>query len=270
MDNTRNTAITKKELIEYIKSLGVEVNTVTKAGGNRGFYKEGRIDISRLLDDYSAVRALIHEYAHYVSSKFDKKIENLEIIFRAEDDKLRPELLKVTAYVDKNALCSALFEERAKLKKSIKELTALIRERYPHFKPNEELKEFKRYTLWSDAGYLEKYDKVKLHSWFSHKIYSISTVKSDFPNMPEVFVHYIKLRSKQRRRAKITRRISKLNKYYSDPSELFARFIEGLYIDADKVKELAPYAYERFMELYNRDYYSGLKKVFSIAGVELL
>lgn len=269
MDNSRNRTLVKKELIEHITSLGVQVNTGTKARGARGTFREGRIDISRILDDDAAIKTLVHEFAHYVSFNLDKKMNDFNIIFKLDNAQLRDELSKVTAYVDKNSLCNELRTEQIKLRKGIKNLTKLIREKYPDFKQNGELKEFKRYTRWSDASYLERYDRVKLHSWFSHKIYSVSNVKNDFPNMPDVFVHYLKLRSKLRRNASISRRIAKLKKYYAGTNELFARFIEGLYIDSQKIKEMAPYTYSHFLELYNTDYYNGLKKVFDIVGVEL-
>lgn len=162
-----------------------------------------------------------------------------------------------------------MYDEREKLKVSIKKLTTEIRKVYPDFKPSEEFKPFKKYTRWSDASYLEKYDRVKVHSWFSHKVYSISNIKTDFPEMPDVFINYIRLRSKQRKRAKISRRITKLGKYYSEPCELFARFIEGLYLDLGVVTEIAPYTYSKFKLLYDEDYYFGLKHVFSILGVNL-
>ncbi|MCD8378275.1 MAG: hypothetical protein LUB59_05755 [Candidatus Gastranaerophilales bacterium] len=269
MASTRNKTIIKKELVKYITSLGLKVNTLTKARGNKGFFKENRIDVSRNLDDAACIKTLIHEYAHFVNYRLDKKIKSLEVIFKSDDKILHDELLSVTGYVDENSQCRTLYIEREKLKKVIKDLTTEIRKSYPKFKPNEPLKEFRRYARWSDAKYLEKYDRVKIHSWFSEKIYSISTVKKDIPDLPQVFIDYIKLKSKIRQRTKITRRISKLNRYYSEPCELFARFVEGLYLNADKIKYMAPNAYGNFMELYKKDYYYGLKRVFSIAGTEL-
>ena len=77
------------------------------------------------------------------------------------------------------------------------------------------------------------------------------------------------LKSKQRKRARITSRISKLNKYYSKPTELFARFIEGLYLDTNVVKELAPQSYARFVKLYSNGYYENLEHVFDIVGIKV-
>ncbi|MCM1265939.1 MAG: hypothetical protein NC200_07045, partial [Candidatus Gastranaerophilales bacterium] len=141
---------------------------------------------------------------------------------------------------------------------------------YPDFKSSEEFKPFKRYAKWSNVSYLEKYDRVKLQSWFSHRLYSIANVRKDFPNIPDEFVDYLKLRSHQRKRAKISRRITKLNKYYAEPCELFARFIEGIYLDIENVKLLAPRAFEQFSLLYSGNYYKGLQDVFSILDIKII
>lgn len=264
---SRNETLIKSELIRYISSLGLTVNTVTKARGNKGFFKEGRIDVSKTLDDSSAIRTLIHEYAHYINYKFDKTLSSLSPVFGDESENIKDELLEVTKFVDENALCQKLNAENDSLKNEIKILTDKVQKEYPDFSANSELKEFKKYSRWSNIGYLEKYDKVKIHSITSSKVYSIDTIKEDFPDMPEVFVDYLKLKSKQRRRNKILRRISKLNKYYSEPCELFARFIEGIYIDINKVKELAPSAYEAFLKLFNKNYYHGLREILSIVKI---
>lgn len=271
MVSTRNetTAIIKNELIEYLVSIGLDIHTSTKARGNNGFFRNGRIDVSKKLDDYSGIRVLLHEYAHYIHFLKDEKFKNSYVLFDCEIEEFEDELLCVTNFVDENSLCKTLIKEREKVKKSIKNLTASIRNVYPKFSPSEELKQFKRYAMWSNLGYLEKHDRVKLISWFNPKVYSIANVRKDFPNIPDVFVDYLKLRSKQRKRARITRKISRLNKYYSNPSELFARFIEGLFVDGEMVKELAPKTYERFCELYVDGYYKELEPVFNIIGVKL-
>lgn len=268
MVDARNKTIIKTELIEYLKNIGLDIHTTTKARGNNGFFKNGRIDVSKKLDDYSAIRVLLHEYAHYINFLMDEKFKNADILFDCDIENFEDELLCVTNFVDENSLCKTLIAEREKIKKSIKNLTAGIRDVYPKFNPSEDLKQFKRYAMWSNLGYLEKYDRVKLISWFSPKTYSIANVRKDFPNIPDVFVNYLTLKSKQRKRARITSRISKLNKYYSNPSELFARFIEGLYVDKNMVEMLAPNTYQRFRILYYAGYYQGLKPVFDIVGID--
>ena len=267
MASTRNATLIKSELIRYISSLGIVVNTVTKARGNRGFFKEGRIDVSKTLDDESALRTLIHEFAHYINYKLDKKLKHLDVLFGEDSETIRDELLEVTLFVDENAHCKKLNAEREKLKFEIKTLADSIKNTYPKFSLSEDFKEFKRYSRFSDVRYLEKYDRVKIQNLFSAKIYSLSTVKRDFPDISEPFVSYLKLKSKQRRRAKISRKIGRLNKYYNEPCELFARFVEGIYLDIDTVKNIAPYAFEKFMELYNNNKYEGLRELFSIIGI---
>lgn len=259
----------KKQLVKYLSSIGLEIHTTTKARGNKGFFRNGRIDVSKNLDDHSAIKTILHEFAHYLNFLKDEKFKNSYIIFDKEFDEFEEELICVTNFVDENSLCKKLLDEREKVKKSIKKLTASIRSEYPNFSPCEEFKPFKRFARWSNVSYLEKYDRVRLFSWFSHKTFSIANVKNDFPNIPDVFVDYLNLKSKQRKRARITSRISKLNKYYSKPTELFARFIEGLFLDIDMVKELAPQSYARFVELYSNGYYENLEYVFDIVGIKV-
>lgn len=261
---TRNSALIKAELIRYISSLGIEVNTVTKARGNKGFFKVGRIDVSKNLDDYNAIRVLVHEFAHYINYNIDSSLNNLEVLFGYDNKKLRNELISVTELVDKHALCSKLTIERDKLSTEIKSLADNIKSEYPDFSLTSNFKEFRRYSRFSDIAYLEKYDRVKVNNMLSSKIYSISTLKQDFPDIKDEFVAYLTLKSKQRKRAKISRRINKLTKYYNEPCELFARFIEGMFIDIDMVKNIAPTAFEQFLSLYNKNHYKGLREVFSI------
>lgn len=266
---SRNKTLIKNELIRYISSLGIDVNTITKARGNKGFFKEGRIDVSKSLDDDNSVMVLVHEFAHFINFKLDNTLKDFKILFEDDSDIIKDELLSVTIFVDENALCRKLNSERDKLNTSIKSLTDKIKLTYPNFSRSEEFKEFKKFSRWSDISYLEKYDRVKIHNLFSSKIYSLSTIKKDFPDTPEVFIDYLKLKSQQRKRAKISRKISRMNKYYNAPSELFARFIEGLYLDIETVKELAPNTYSRFIDLYNKNHYDGLRELFSILGIIL-
>lgn len=269
MVSTRNEAIIKTELIDYLCKQGLDVRTSTKARGNKGFFREGRIDVSKTLDDNSSIKVILHEYAHYVNFLLDTKFKEPRVLFNTEPEQFYDELISVTNFVDTTSLCEPLILERKKINKTIKVLTGKIRTIHPKFNPNGEFKQFKRYAMWSNLGYLEKYDRVKLLNWFSAKTYSITNVRKDFPNIPDVFVDYLQLRSKQRRRARITRKISKLNKYYTSPTELFARFVEGMYVDMDMVRALAPMAYSRFLELYQNGYYGNLAEVFEIIGVEV-
>ena len=127
-------------------------------------------------------------------------------------------------------------------------------------------KEFDKYIKKSNAKYLLKYDRVKILSGFWRKRYqilSVNTIENDFPDMPEAFAAYIRLRSCQRKQKRISSRINKLQKYYKRPTELFARLIEGLYIDKEWVCAIAPYSTECFYRLLDEGYYNQLKYVIS-------
>lgn len=85
--------------------------------------------------------------------------------------------------------------------------------------------------------------------------YSIETIDSDFPQLSTPVRDYIRLKSAQRNLKRISSRLTKLNSYYKRPSELFARFVEALFADTNKVTELAPYTYLVFCkELANNRY----------------
>ena len=43
--------LTKRNLVAFLKDLGIEVKTNTKARGNQGLYQKNRIDISRGLKE---------------------------------------------------------------------------------------------------------------------------------------------------------------------------------------------------------------------------
>ena len=60
-----------------------------------------------------------------------------------------------------------------------------------------------------------------------------------------------------------------MTKYYKEPTELFARFVEGLYTDKEEVISLAPYTYNKFKELFLQGYYSPLNKLFEIVNIIL-
>jgi len=82
--------------------------------------------------------------------------------------------------------------------------------------------------------------------------------------MPKAFCACIRLKSAQKKQARISARMNRLNKYYAKPTELFARFVEGLYIDEARTQACAPHATQRFLELLESGYYLELKHVFEI------
>ena len=181
---------------------------------------------------------------------------------------IEKELLQVTNFVDKNSHMTKLFEHKAQVKKRIKELETQIKEDYPKFMRSKKFKEFDKYIKKSKAKYLLKYDRVKFVSPHIFKmlrkveILSIDNLERDFPDMPIAFCAYIRLKSAQKKQARISTRINKLNKYYSKPTELFARLVEGLCLDPEKTCTLAPHSTQRFFKLLEEGYYFELKEVF--------
>ena len=85
--------------------------------------------------------------------------------------------------------------------------------------------------------------------------------------MPQAFCAYIRLRSAMRKQARITARMSKYKKYYERPTELFARFVEGLYLDKDWTEALAPVTAAIFYELLENGHFMELETVLDMTGV---
>ena len=258
-----------KEFIKYLKSIGLEVNTTTKARGNQGFYLHNRIDISKNIAPERLIPTLLHEFAHYIHSKIEPFMEKsggtIEKIFDDNDSKFyKDELLEVTKFVDNNSRCEKLKEHRKIIKSKISDYEQIIKEKYPKFQRSKKFCEFDKYIKGSNAKYLLKYDRVKLVTRGLNRkteIYSIDNIENDFCDMPKEFAAYIRLKSCQRRQSRVSSKINRMNKYYSRPTELFARFVEGLYINSAQVQKLAPNCYKRFYELLNCGYYKELHEV---------
>jgi len=261
------------ELINYFESLGLDVHTSTKARGHLGFFLNGRIDISKNTPQDRIIPTLIHEFSHYIHSKIEKNIAKnggtLQKIFNTNKN-IEDELFKVTNFVDEHSKCEKLLTHKNIVIKNIKNLDEQIKKEFPNFKRSKPFKEFNKGIKGTNLKYLLKYDKVRIMPWFlfgKEEVLSISTLEKDFPNLKPAFVDYIRLKSYSRKQNRISARISKLQKYYKRPTELFARFTEGLYIDKNKVKELAPFAYKRFFELLDSGYYQELKNIFEILEI---
>lgn len=258
-----------KELIRYFKSLGIEVHTTTKARGHQGFFLKNRIDISKNIPENRIVPTLLHEFAHYIHAKIEpdmyKNGGSLQILFKTDNQTYLNELIKVTNFVDPNSMCVKLFEHKDRVKQKIKDLENIIKLDFPKFMRSKDFKEFDKYIKRSDARYLLKYDRVKIiqGGFFRRttKLYSIDNIEQDFNDMPRAFAAYIRLKSYQKKQARISSRINKYNKYYQKPTELFARLIEGLYLDKEWVKAIAPNVTNRFFELLNEGYYMELENI---------
>lgn len=259
----------EKELIKYFRSLGIEVNTSTKARGHHGFYLKNRIDVSKNIPPYRKIPTLIHEFAHYIHAKIEPGMERtggtLEVLFNLNSPTLKEELLEVTHFVDKNSLCKKLEYHKTLIKEKIKQYENIIKEDYPEFMRSKRFKEFEKYIKKSDAKYLLKYDRIKLVKGFwmqKTKLYTIDTIEKDFTDMPKAFAAYIRLKSYQKKQARVSARINKSKKYYSKPTELFARFVEGIYSDKEYIQSIAPTTYKQFNSLLNQGHYKELAQLF--------
>ncbi len=258
----------KNELIQYFKSLGLTVHTTTKARGHQGFFLKNRIDISRNTPENRIVPTLLHEFAHYIHSKIEPDMNitggTLETLFGSE--KYKDELIKVTNFVDQNSLCVRLYEHKDRVKAKIKEQEIIIKEYYPKFQRSKKFKEFDRYIKRSNARYLLRYDRVKLIEgsfWRrTAKLYTIDNIEKDFTDMPKAYASYIRLRSYQKKQARISARINKYKKYYEKPCELFARLVEAIYLDCEWVEAIAPSVTREFFDRLNYGYYMELDYIF--------
>ena len=257
----------ERELINYFKSLGLKVNTSTKARGHNGFFLKNRIDVSK--DVQWKIPTLVHEFAHYVHSLIEPNMEKtggtFYALFGTDNPVIKNELLDVTHFVDKNSLCEKLKRHKLAVREKIKEFEKIIKADYPKFMRSKRFREFEKYIRKSDAKYLLKYDRVKLIRGFWHKeskIFTIDTIERDFADMPRAFAAYIRMHSYQKKQSRISARINKSQKYYSKPTELFARFVQGLYTDRETVEKLAPTACSRFFELLEKGHYKSLGEIF--------
>ena len=255
----------KEELISYFESLGLTVHTGTKARGHQGFFLKNRIDISKNTPENRIVPTLLHEFAHYIHSKIEPNMNktggNLEVIFNSNNPIYKEELIKVTNFVDENSLCVKLYEHKDRIKEKIKEQEKIIKKYYPNFQRSKKFKEFDKYIKKSNARYLLKYDRVKLVEGFFNrkvKLYSIDKLEEDFFDMPFAFAAYIRLKSLQRKQSRISSRINRYKKYYEKPTELFARLVEGLYLDREWIEAIAPNVTKQFFDLLNDGYYKEL------------
>lgn len=257
------------ELIKYFKSLGLTVHTTTKARGHQGFFLKNRIDISKNISESRLVPTLLHEFAHYIHSKLEPDMNktggSLEVLFQSNNPLYKEELIKVTNFVDNNSLCIRLFEHKDRIKQKIKEYETEVKKYYPKFMRSKKFKEFDRYIKRSNARYLLKYDRIKLieGGFFKKttKLYSIDNIENDFIDMPPAFAAYIRLHSYQKKQARISARINKYKKYYEKPCELFARFVEGIYLDKEWVEAIAPNVSRQFFDLLKDGYFLELEYV---------
>ena len=258
----------KRELVKLLKIEGLDVYTNTKAHGNQGFFRADRIDISKNITPKRACQVIAHEYAHYVHYKIEpsmlQNFGSLEKIFLTpEIFEIQNELTKVTNFVDKNSTMNKLIRFKDEITVKIKEQEKIIKNDFPNFQHTKKFAQFDKFIKHHKAKFFLKYDRVKYVTPFLHKteLYNIKDIDTDFPEIPDAFKAYLKMLSLKRARNRVNSRICKITKYYNRPNELFARFVEGLTIDYDHIKTIAPYTYERYLQLSNDGYFLNLNKI---------
>lgn len=228
-------------LKEYFESLGIEVNIgKNKARGNKGFFRGTnngayRIDISKNIGEEETLSVLLHEFAHFVHFKYDKTLSSLDFAFDNITDMMNEELVNVTVKKIPKTEAKVLFDKKDKLASEIKEMTKQIKQTYPDFKVSTPCKKFERHFSLP-VKYLLKYDRIN----FNNTIYSVENLGKDFYELSDEEILYVQIKSKQRMIGRINARISKLNRYYNNPTELFARFIELFYSDKNSAELIAP------------------------------
>lgn len=272
MSYDRSKPLTKRNVIDFLRALNIEVKTNTKARGNNGLYQKNRIDVARGLTEEQAIEVLVHEFAHHIHYKIDKDFlkngGSLENIFNTSNIvEIREELINVTNLIDKNSRLNIFLKAKEEASNQIKGMQSAIRKDYPNFMRSKKFPEFEKYIKGSDAKYLVKYDAIRIMQGFFFKkerILTVKNIETDFPDMPKAFQLYIRLCSMQRKQSKITRRIGKLNKYYEKPTELFARYVQSYFSTPETISTVAPNTTKRFNELLSCGYYKELKDLFEI------
>ena len=264
----------EEKILKYLADRNITVSTKTKARGHLGFYSNEKITISRTLPEEKRTLVLIHEFAHKIHSeiepdKFSKggSLEKLFHVINSAD--IEKELIKVTHFVDENSKCIKLFEMKDEFEKKVKFYENEIKKEYPDFKKSKKFREYEKYQRKNKckSKYFLKYDHIKIISpWFGKtEFYSLEKLDADFPELPPAFKNYFYLLSNYRKQKKVQNKISRMKNYYKRPTELFARFAEGLTKDENMVKMLAPAAYAQFMALAPLGYYRDLPEVIRMA-----
>ena len=265
----------EETILKFLKGRNLSISTKTKARGHLGFYCNDKITISKNLSQEKKVLVLLHEFAHKIHSEIEpNKFStggSLEKLFQTtEPEKFEEELFKVTNFVDKNSLCLSLEEMRSEYKTKVSFYEKLIKQEFPDFAKSKKFKEYEKYQRKTKckSKYFLKYDHIKICTpWlFKTEFFTIERLEQDFPDLPENFKNYFYLLSNYRKQKKVQNKIAKLKRYYKKPTELFARFIEGIAQDETQVQILAPTAYERFNELAKLGYYNDLPELLEIVA----
>ncbi len=249
-------------LKEYIESKGITVNLCkNKARGNKGYFKytsggRFRIDVSCNLENDGIFGVLLHEFAHYIHYNYDKTLSSLDFVFQNVSDEILEELTGVTVNEIPKDFALSLVQKQEQLKREVNSLADTVRSFYPEMNLRDISKKLEK-TLYNPVSYLLSYDKVRLFN----RILSIENLEKDFNDLTPVQVAYIKLKSKQRALRRYSSKISRMNKYYNNPTELFARFTELFFSDYSKAKKIAPNAVNTMENVIEKGQISELKEL---------
>lgn len=249
------------ELTEYFSSLGINVNIgKTKARGHKGIFmhspKDFRIDIAKNIDESSTISTLLHEFAHFVHYSYDKSLKSLDFVFDEFSEDIREELINITVQDIPKEFASELYNTKDCLNNDIKKLTQIIKTDYPEFKLSEKNKDIEK-NLSLPIKYLLKYDNIK----YFNRLFSVKNI-DDYLDLSDTQKTYIKLKSKQRALKRINSKINRLNKYYNNYSELFARFIDAYYTKPNLTKKIAPKAFYK-LQCANIKLFDKVNKIFN-------
>ena len=239
------------DLENYLKSCGIEVNVgKNKARGNKGYFKvkgaDFRIDIAKGQSEDVILKTLAHEFAHFVHYYFDKSLKNLDFIFDKNNEEILPELLNITVDSIPKDSIEPLFNLKNNVKQEILSLTKQLKESHKFIEDVKSCLKIEQKINKTNLKYLLKYDKVKVVELFTTKIYTIE----ELDKTTDVGL-YLTLKSKQRALKRINSKISRLNKYYNSPTELFARSFELYATDNDKLLKIAPNVHKEFNNAIN-------------------
>lgn len=238
------------ELIQYIESLGVSVNVCkNKARGNKGLFLTKnnqfyRIDISKSIDDENILSVLLHEFAHYIHYKYDRKLQSLNFVFEDLSEAELEELLQVTVLNVPKDAASQLYNTKVRLCEEVNMLAKSIKQDFPEFKKSAPFKPIEK-SLGYPVKYLLKYDCIK----YNNRIYSVDNLDCDFECLSKPQQNYIYLKSKQRYLSRLNAKINKLNKYYNNMSELWARFFSMFFTDEIQARKTAPLLSNKFYKV---------------------
>lgn len=240
-------------LVDYIESNGIKVNIgKTKARGNKGLFslkRDGfRIDISKNIDDSSILPTLLHEFAHFIHYKYDSTLKSLDFVFNTLSDDEFDELLAITVENVPKDFAASLYSAKQQLAEENKGFVKNIKQTFPEFKISQPLKKIEKGISYP-VKYLLKYDKVQ----FFKLIYSIDNLDKMCPTLTQAQISYLKLKSNQRKIVKINSKINRLNKYYNQPTELWARFFELYFTDYNKIQKIAPLVTSKFTAIIEQN-----------------